>query len=109
MDQVLTVIGDPASRALSQDQAQTALAALQSCGAETAAVDWLGRGTACDLPFRGVPADRAEGAARQALTGAPLDFSRGYQLANNRGIIVTNGRLHDVVLGAVRDLGVGQE
>jgi 3'(2'), 5'-bisphosphate nucleotidase len=41
------------------------------------------------------------------ITGRDLDFSHGYQLANNRGVIVTNGRLHDAVLGAIADLGVG--
>ncbi len=35
------------------------------------------------------------------IVGAPLDFSLGHTLANNRGVIVTNGRLHDTVLTAV--------
>jgi 3'(2'), 5'-bisphosphate nucleotidase len=36
--------------------------------------------------------------------GKPLDFSRGSTLANNRGIIATNGSIHDAVLHAVRQV-----
>jgi 3'(2'), 5'-bisphosphate nucleotidase len=35
------------------------------------------------------------------IAGAPLDFSLGHTLANNRGVIATNRRLHDRVLVAV--------
>jgi len=37
------------------------------------------------------------------LDGAPLDFSRGRTLAGNRGIVATNGRLHDAVMAALRE------
>ncbi len=40
------------------------------------------------------------------LTGAPLDFSRGAGLENNRGVIVTNGPLHEQVLAALHAEGV---
>ncbi len=40
------------------------------------------------------------------LDGLPLDFSRGRQLEANRGVIVTNGRLHARVLDAIRQLGL---
>ena len=36
------------------------------------------------------------------LDGNPLDFSRGRRLATGRGIIATNGLLHDAVLQACR-------
>lgn len=36
------------------------------------------------------------------ISGAPLDFARGRLLDRNRGVIATNGRLHDRVLAAVR-------
>ena len=36
------------------------------------------------------------------ISGAPLDFTRGRLLDRNRGVIATNGRLHDRVLAAVR-------
>ncbi len=38
------------------------------------------------------------------LWGRPLDFSRGRELSNNRGIVATNGLLHDRVLAAVRNV-----
>jgi 3'(2'), 5'-bisphosphate nucleotidase len=36
------------------------------------------------------------------LAGAALDFSTGRLLVRNRGVIVSNGRLHDAILDAVR-------
>jgi 3'(2'), 5'-bisphosphate nucleotidase len=38
------------------------------------------------------------------MAGKPLDFSSGRRLSNNRGIVVTNGQLHDLVLNAVRQV-----
>jgi 3'(2'), 5'-bisphosphate nucleotidase len=41
------------------------------------------------------------------VTGKPLDFSLGRTLAHNNGVVVTNARVHDSVIGAVREvLGV---
>lgn len=42
------------------------------------------------------------------IAGRELDFSQGYRLEDNRGVIVTNGRLHDDVIGAIRELGIGR-
>lgn len=38
------------------------------------------------------------------LTGKPLDFSQGKTLTKNKGIIATNGKLHEAVLNAVRSV-----
>lgn len=38
------------------------------------------------------------------LTGKPLDFSRGFELTQNRGVIATNGALHDAVLAATQSV-----
>ena len=38
------------------------------------------------------------------VAGQPLDFGLGRQLSRNRGVIVTNGRFHDQVLGAVQSV-----
>jgi 3'(2'), 5'-bisphosphate nucleotidase len=38
------------------------------------------------------------------VTGAPLDFSHGAKLAANRGVIATDGRVHDQVVAAVHDV-----
>ena len=36
------------------------------------------------------------------LFGAPLDFSLGERLANNVGILATNGVFHDALLEAIK-------
>jgi len=42
------------------------------------------------------------------ITGAPLDFTHGKTLAMNRGVIVTNGLVHDAILKAIDDLGIAR-
>lgn len=39
------------------------------------------------------------------LDGRPLDFSQGRTLAKNRGIVATNGRLHEAILAGLRRIG----
>jgi 3'(2'), 5'-bisphosphate nucleotidase len=41
------------------------------------------------------------------IHGKPLEFHHGRELIANRGVIVTNGPLHDRVLDAIRGLGIG--
>ena len=43
------------------------------------------------------------------IHGKPLEFHHGRELVANRGVVVTNGRLHDRVLEAIGDLGIGRE
>lgn len=38
------------------------------------------------------------------VTGKPLDFSLGRTLRENKGVVATNGRFHDEVIAAVRDV-----
>jgi HAL2 family 3'(2'),5'-bisphosphate nucleotidase len=38
------------------------------------------------------------------VSGRPLDFAKGRELSANRGIVATNGLLHDRVLSAVREV-----
>ncbi len=38
------------------------------------------------------------------LAGRPLDFSQGKTLLKNKGVIATNGKLHEVVLKAVKSV-----
>jgi 3'(2'), 5'-bisphosphate nucleotidase len=40
------------------------------------------------------------------IAGQPLDFRHGRELAINRGVIVTNGRLHERVIEAVKAVGL---
>ncbi|MCB2179849.1 3'(2'),5'-bisphosphate nucleotidase [bacterium] len=39
------------------------------------------------------------------LDGKALDFSQGRTLANNRGILASNGLLHDIALAAIKSVG----
>lgn len=39
------------------------------------------------------------------LDGRALDFSHGRRLEKNRGILATNGRLHDAILAGLREIG----
>ncbi len=43
------------------------------------------------------------------ITGRPLEFHHGRELIANRGVIVTNGRLHARVLEALQTLGLSEE
>jgi 3'(2'), 5'-bisphosphate nucleotidase len=39
------------------------------------------------------------------LDGKPLDFSQGSTLAQNRGVLATNGRLHEAMLAGLIEIG----
>ena len=38
------------------------------------------------------------------IAGHPLDFSQGFEMRKNRGVVVTNGLLHDSVLSAIQSV-----
>jgi len=40
------------------------------------------------------------------INGKPLDFTQGHELTQNRGVVVSNGPLHDAVVKAVQDAGI---
>jgi len=42
------------------------------------------------------------------VPGRTLDFSQGYTLSKNSGVIVSNGSLHDEVLRAIKKLSIGR-
>jgi 3'(2'), 5'-bisphosphate nucleotidase len=42
------------------------------------------------------------------IEGRPLDFRQGRTLASNLGVIATNGKVHDAILEAIRNLGIGR-
>ena len=41
------------------------------------------------------------------INGEDLDFSRGYRLEDNRGVVATNTTVHEDVLRTIGDLGIG--
>ena len=75
MDQVLTLIGDPASRPLTRDRAEAARGRLRGAGAQCGDLDWLAPGIACDIPFAGLAPAAAEAAVRQRLADVPVDLA----------------------------------
>ena len=40
------------------------------------------------------------------IHGQPLDFTLGTKLEKNKGVVVTNGHLHEQVLDSIRKLGI---
>lgn len=40
------------------------------------------------------------------VAGRPLEFTHGRTLKNNRGVVVSNGKLHDAIIETVRAVGV---
>ena len=76
MNNVLTLIADPARRNLSQIHVDKATRYLEHSGA--IAVEqphWLAEGIACDLPFDGLDPQQAEESVRSQLNGAPVDVA----------------------------------
>ena len=47
------------------------------------------------------------GAIVTDIAGAPLDFSRGRTLANNRGIVCAAAGLHSKLIDAIAQLRIG--
>jgi 3'(2'), 5'-bisphosphate nucleotidase len=51
--------------------------------------------------------EEAGGRVTDAL-GRPLDFTRGRALEENLGVVVSNGAVHEALLAALADLGIGR-
>jgi 3'(2'), 5'-bisphosphate nucleotidase len=49
----------------------------------------------------GLAVVREAGGRVTDVAGKPLDFTHGARLETNRGVIVTNGALHDAVLAVL--------
>ncbi len=54
----------------------------------------------------GVLVTEEAGGTVSDINGKQLDFTRGSELSENRGVIVTNGNVHQQVLDALREVGV---
>jgi len=73
MDNVLTLIANPAVAVLDDSIILHVCAALETLGAETMAPEWLSEGEAVDIPFTGTNFGPAESAAIGVLSGAAID------------------------------------
>jgi len=74
MNNVLTLIADPAAADLDDSTVVAATSALAALGAETGAPDWLAPGIACDVPFDGLNCDQADAALHASLPDRPVDM-----------------------------------
>ena len=75
MQYVLTVIGDPASRPLTQALVDAARHAIDNSHSRADGVEWLAEGVACDLAFEGSEPTITQALVREALGAAPLDLA----------------------------------
>ncbi len=74
LDNVLTLICDPATAGLKATDIAEASDALELLGAKPGDPDWLAAGIACDLPFAGPETGQAADAVRARLKGRPIDI-----------------------------------
>ena len=75
MQYVLTLTADPKQRVLSEQHAETTIAALAAAGASNIAADWLSPGRALDLNFQDLAPAKAAPAVHAALIDLPTDIN----------------------------------
>ena len=103
---VLTLIADPAARAVTSARVEAARAVLARLGAAPGAPTWLSPAVACDIPFdpEETEAQPVADAVRTALADAPVDVAvqpaagraRAVLLADMDSTIVTSETLDDL-------------
>jgi phosphoserine phosphatase len=74
MENMLTLIADPAQAPLERAIVAEARAALNALGGDTGPAAWLADGIACDIPFAMLALEQADAAVRAALAGTPCDL-----------------------------------
>jgi len=75
MQYVLTLTADPKQRVLSEQHAETTIAALAAAGASNIAADWLSPGRALDLNFQDLAPAKAASVVHAALIDLPTDIN----------------------------------
>jgi len=90
MRYVLTVIGDPGSRPLTEPLVDAARRAIDSGFAASDGVDWLAKGIACDLIFEGSEPTITQALVREALGPAPLDLAIQPAEGRRKGLLVAD-------------------
>jgi phosphoserine phosphatase len=104
MDNVLTLIANPANAVLDDNTVSTARRALDSLNVDTAPANWLAPGQAVDIAFASMSLLAAETCVRQALDGQALDViaQRAYRrkkkllIADMDSTIVTGETLDEL-------------
>ncbi len=111
MDNVLTLICDPAAAGLTVDDTRAAAAGIGESDGSAAEPDWLAAGIACDLPFAAEDLQSVAAAVRARLVGRPVDIvmqaSAGRRkrllVADMESTIIENEMLDE--LAAARGIG----
>ncbi|MCW8916582.1 MAG: phosphoserine phosphatase SerB [Magnetovibrio sp.] len=90
MDNVLTLISNPADGALGSADVDKARIALEKLGAETSPADWLSKDEAADIEFDLVAPESSEAAVRQALNNKPIDVIAQTTLRRKKKLIIAD-------------------
>ncbi|MBL4615991.1 MAG: phosphoserine phosphatase SerB [Magnetovibrio sp.] len=90
MDNVLTLISNPANGALTPSQVERARTALDQLGAQTTAPDWLSPNEAVDIEFDKLALKDAQTAVIQALNDAPIDVIAQTTLRRKKKLIIAD-------------------
>lgn len=89
MQYAMTLIADPVTAKLGDDDAEAACGALAGLGASVARPIWLAHGVACDIAFDGPAADAAD-AVRAVLSGRPFDIVVQNQAERRKRLLVAD-------------------
>ncbi len=90
MDQVLTLIAPTGSSALTEAMVAAAASAVTELGGQPGSTDWLDPGTACDVPFAGIDANKVEATIRARLADAPLDLAVQPAAGRRRKLLIAD-------------------
>ncbi len=90
MNNVLTLISNPATAALKPEVAKTAAEAIASFGTETGEIVWLAPNVACDLPFNGNSPEKVVEAVRTAIADTPIDTVAQKSSGRRKSLLVAD-------------------
>ena len=102
MNHILTLICNPRTADLGDEAHATATACLSELGAETADANWLARGIACDIPFRGLDLQVAEASVQHNFQGLPIDII-AQKTANRRKKLLVADMDSTMIMGETLD------
>jgi phosphoserine phosphatase len=88
MQNVLTLITDPARADISPRHVEAVSAALVAAGAEIAVVDWLDEGTACDVVFTGPSLETARRSVLDAIAAPNFDIAVQSRQGRRKDLLV---------------------
>lgn len=104
MENVLTLITDPARADLDDSTVKAVREALKGVGAQVGSPDWLDPGIACDLPFEDACPDTADACARRVMTEAGVSADAVSQpQADRRKMLLVADMDSTIVTGETLD------